>query len=229
MPRYEYERPALTVDCVVFGLGEEELEIMLVERGAQPYKGRWALPGGFVRLDEGLKTAAMRELEEETGLENVYLEQLYTFGDNLNRDPRERVVSVAYYALVRSEDHRATAATDAVDARWFTVTQHPPLAFDHEEILATALARLRGQVRYKPIGFELLPEKFTLTQLQFVYESILGQKLDKRNFRRRVLATGLVIQTEEVVENVSHRPPSLYVFDQEQYRKLRRSGFNFEI
>src|SRR6476620_10371891 len=167
---YQYPRAALTVDCVVFGLDDSELKVLLIERGLDPFKGKWALPGGFVRVDETLDEAARRELEEEAGLKNVFLEQLYTFGA-LHRDPRERVVSVAYYALVHLAAHATKAATDAADARWFPLSKIPKLAFDHAEILATALARLQGKVRYEPIGFELLPAKFTLSQLQHLYEA----------------------------------------------------------
>src|SRR6476659_8462731 len=164
---YQYPRAALTVDCVVFGFDEEELKVLLIERGLEPFKGKWALPGGFVRVDE-------------TGLKNVFLEQLYTFGA-LHRDPRERVVSVAYFSLVKLAAHATKAATDAADARWFPISKVPKLAFDHADILATALARLKGKVRYQPLGFELLPSKFTLSQLQHLYESVLQTDLDKRN------------------------------------------------
>src|SRR5881296_3787984 len=183
---YKYPRPALTVDCVVFGFDEGELKILLIARGLEPFKGRWALPGGFVRVDETLDAAARRELQEEAGLTNVFLAQLYTFGA-VDRDPRERVVSVAYYALVKLSEHEAKAATDAANARWFPVSKVPRLAFDHGEILSMALARLKGKVRYQPIGFELLPPKFTLSQLQHLYEAILETPLDKRNFRKKII------------------------------------------
>src|SRR5947207_12374658 len=151
---YQYPRAALTVDCVVFGFDEGKLKVLLIERALEPFKGRWALPGGFVRLAETLDEAARRELLEETGLKNVFLEQLYTFGA-VERDPRERVVTVAYYALVKLSDHRIKAATDARDAAWFAVSEATNLAFDHERILAVALERLQNKVRYQPIGFEL--------------------------------------------------------------------------
>jgi len=154
---YEYPKPSLTVDCVVFGLDEQDtLKVMLIQRNLPPFQGQWALPGGFVRVDETIEGAALRELHEETGIEKVFLEQLYTFGE-VERDPRERVVTVAYYALVNLSEHRIEATTDASDAAWFPVTDLPPLAFDHDKIFATALARLKGKVRYEPIGFELLP------------------------------------------------------------------------
>src|SRR5579862_9790048 len=150
---YEYPRAALTVDCVVFGFDEAELKVLLIRRGLAPFKGKWALPGGFVRVDETVDEAARRELLEETGLKDVFLEQLYTFG-TVNRDPRERVVSVAYYALVKLAAHDTKAATDAADAQWFPISKVPKLAFDHAQILAAALARLKGKVQYQPIGFE---------------------------------------------------------------------------
>ena len=225
---YEYPRAALTVDCVVFGLDDEDLKVLLIQRGLAPFEGTWALPGGFVRVDETLEEAARRELEEETGLSQVFLEQLYTFGD-VERDPRERVVSVAYYALVTLSDHDVHAATDARDAAWFGVHDVPSLAFDHAGILQMALERLRGKLRYQPIGFELLPKKFTLSQLQHLYELVLERELDKRNFRKRVLAMDLLIETDEVQQDVAHRAARLYRFDERKYRRLAKTGFNFEL
>jgi 8-oxo-dGTP diphosphatase len=228
MPTYEYPRPALTVDCVVFGVDANDLRVLLIQRALPPFEGKWALPGGFVRIDETLEDAARRELEEETGLRKVFLEQLYTFGA-VDRDPRERIVSVAYYALVNLRDHQVHAATDARDAAWFGVNDVPRLAFDHADILQTALARLRGKLRYQPIGFELLPKKFTLSQLQHLYELVLERELDKRNFRKRVLATDLLIETDEVERDVAHRAARLYRFDERKYRRLAEAGFNFEL
>lgn len=225
---YTYPRGALTVDCVVFGLDDEELKVLLIQRGQPPFEGKWALPGGFVHVDETLEEAARRELQEETGLHRVYLEQLYTFG-GVDRDPRERVVSVAHYALVKLSDHRVQAATDARDAAWFGVHDTPGLAFDHEDILEMALSRLRSKLRYQPVGFELLPRKFTLTQLQHLYEIVLERKLDKRNFRKRVLAMDLLIETDEVQQDVAHRAARLYRFDERKYRRLAKAGFNFEL
>lgn len=225
---YQYPRAALTVDCVVFGFDEGELKVLLIRRGLAPLKGRWALPGGFVRVEETLDAAARRELAEETGLTNVFLEQLYTFGA-VDRDPRERVVSVAYYALVKSAEHRAAAATDASDAGWFPVAKPPALAFDHAEILSTALARLRGKVRYEPIGFELLPPKFTLSQLQHLYEAVLQAELDKRNFRKRILGMGLLVALKEQARAGAHRPAQLFRFDARKYAALKKRGFHFEL
>lgn len=225
---YQYPRAALTVDCVVFGFDEGDLKVLLIRRGLEPFKGRWALPGGFVRVEETLDEAARRELEEETGIQDVFLEQLYTFGA-VGRDPRERVVSVAYYALVRLGAFNAKAATDASDAQWFSVAKLPKLAFDHEEILVTALMRLKGKVRYEPIGFELLPPKFTLSQLQHLYEAVLEAELDKRNFRKKVLSFGLLIPLDETHSSGRHRPAQLFRFDAEKYQKLRKKGFHFEV
>src|SRR5215467_3892725 len=225
---YQYPRAALTVDCVVFGFDEGDLKVLLIERGLEPFKGRWALPGGFVRVDETLDAAARRELQEEAGLTNIFLEQLYSFGE-IDRDPRERVVSVAYYALVKLTEHAAKAATDASNAQWFSVSKVPRLAFDHGHILSTAVERLKGKVRYQPIGFELLPPKFTLSQLQHLYEAVLGTDLDKRNFRKKVLSFGLLLPLKETQMLGRHRPAQLFRFDTEKYEKLKKRGFNFEV
>ena len=237
---YKFPRPSLTVDCVVFGLDNEnfrrgssygpplQLKIMLIQRKLSPFEGEWALPGGFVRLNESLEEAARRELLEETGIEKVFLEQLYSFGD-VDRDPRDRVVTIAYYALVNLWEYQIRAATDARDARWFPVSQLPPLAFDHDRIVQVALKRVKGKVRYEPIGFELLPTKFTLTQLQRLYETILGQTLDKRNFRKKILKMNLLVQLDEMQTDVSHRAARLYQFDEQKYLQLKEKGFNFEI
>ncbi len=225
---YQHPRPALTVDCVVFGVEEGALKVLLIQRDLEPFRGRWALPGGFVHLDETLDQAALRELREETGLDRVYLEQLYTFG-RVDRDPRERVVSVAYCALVRLMDHQVKAATDARAAAWFALEDVPKLAFDHQEIVQVAKERLQGKLRYKPIGFELLPPKFTLTQLQTLYETILERPLDKRNFRKKVLATELLEGLDEVQQGVAHRAAQLFRFDKKGYQKLEREGFLFEL
>lgn len=227
---YEFERPNLTVDCVVFGFGpeDEDLKVILIQRDIDPFKGKWALPGGFVRMQETLEEAALRELKEETGIEKVYLEQLYTFGD-VDRDPRDRVVTVAYYALVKMEGHDIKATADARKAAWFSVDDLPELAFDHEKIVEVALERLRSKVRYEPIGFELLPRKFTLSQLQKLYETVLEQRFDKRNFRKKILSMDLLIELDEVQEDVAHRAARLYKFDEKKYEQLRKKGFNFEI
>lgn len=228
--KYEYQRPGLTVDCVIFGLDleAESLKVMLIERDVEPFAGVWAIPGGFVRSDESLLDAATRELEEETGITDVFLEQLYTFGDP-GRDPRGWVVSVAYYALVSPEKHNVHATTDARDARWFSVDSLPKLAFDHAEILETALERIRGKLTYAPIGFELLPQKFTVKQLQKLYEIVLGRKLDNRNFRKKIFAMDVLRELDEMQKGVPHRAARLYKFDERKYRQLIKRGLNFEL
>ncbi|HEX8844600.1 MAG TPA: NUDIX domain-containing protein [Pyrinomonadaceae bacterium] len=227
---YEYERPGLTVDCVIFGLDldEESLKVLLVERDLEPFAGMWAIPGGFVRQGETLEGAAARELEEETGITQVFLEQLYTFGDP-GRDPRGWVVSVAYYALVSPEKHTVQAATDARQARWFSVNSLPGLAFDHALILRTALLRIRGKLSYAPIGFELLPQKFTIKQLQKLYEIVLGAKLDNRNFRKKIFGMDVLRELDEMQQGVPHRAARLYKFDERKYRQLIKRGLNFEL
>ncbi len=225
---YEYPRPAVSTDCVVFGLDEDDLKVLLIERAAPPFKNCWALPGGFLELDEDIETAARRELEEETGLRNVYLEQLYTFG-SVNRDPRTRVITVAYFALVNRSRHQAIAASDAANVEWFSVFKPPKLAFDHKNIVAVAYDRIKSKVRYQPLGFELLPRKFTLRQLQNMYEVILDRKLDKRNFRKKILGMDIIVELDEFESDVAHRAARLYRFDKKSYRSLSKQGFNFEI
>lgn len=227
----DYPSPSVTADCVVFGvtfeLGGPALRVLLIERGGAPFEGAPALPGGFVRMNETVDDAARRELREETGVANVFLEQLYTFGA-LHRDPRGRVVSVAYYALVNLADHRVQSGTDARDARWVPVHEARGLAFDHDKILGVALERLRAKVRYQPIGFEMLPARFKLSQLQALYEAILGRSLDKRNFRKRFLSMDLLTLAGEE-RGVPHRAARLFRFDKRRYEALLRKGFDFEI
>jgi 8-oxo-dGTP diphosphatase len=227
---YEYPRPAVTVDCVVFGLdaARDDLRVLLIQRGAEPFAGRWALPGGFVHLEESLDEAARRELKEETGLSRVFLEQLYTFGQP-DRDPRGRVIAVAYYALVNLNEHAVKADTDAKSAAWFSLNDLPELAFDHDKILQAALSRLRGKLTYEPLGFELLPRKFTLSQLQRLYELVLERELDKRNFRKKILAMGLLVDLDEIEQDVAHRAARLYRFDESKYKELKKKGFSFEL
>lgn len=235
MYTYEYPRPSVTVDVVVFGYsGKGRLSVLLIQRGGEPFIGQWALPGGFVEMDEDLEASALRELEEETGVKNLFVEQLYTYGKP-DRDPRGRVISVAYFALVNLQDHPPTAASDAEQAEWFPVDELPELAFDHAEILTMAQDRLFNKVRYQPIGFELLPEEFTLAELQALYETILGvEELNKRNFRTRIKDMDIL---EEVGKQhgVAHRPAILYRFNEEKYQAMlanshgpRKSGLDFE-
>ena len=225
---YQYARPALTTDCVVFGLDDDDLKILLIQRALPPFENEWALPGGFIQVGEDIDTCARRELEEETGLKNIFLEQLATIGTP-DRDPREHVVTVAYFALVNLIEHPPTAATDARNAAWFSFDDLPALAFDHDKILKLARERLRGKVRYQPIGFELLPAKFTLTQLQHLYELILEEPLDKRNFRKKVSKLGILAETNEVEQDVARRAARLYRFDRSRYLELQKQGINFEL
>ena len=220
MPTYKHPRPSVTTDVVVFGYDAGgDLKLLLIQRGGEPFKGQWALPGGFVEMDEDLEAGALRELEEETGVKDLYVEQLYTFGAP-GRDPRGRVISVAHYALVNLGNHPAVAADDAARVEWFPLSALPELAFDHAGIIEMATTRLRAKVRYQPIGFELLPERFTLAELQTLYETVLGvPEFNKRNFRTRILKTGILEEAGRQ-ENVAHRPAMLYRFNEETYRRL---------
>lgn len=206
---YRYAHPAVTTDVVLFTIREGRLQILLIRRGGEPFKGCWALPGGFLDIDEDLEDCALRELEEETGVSGVYLEQLRTYGQP-GRDPRERVISVAYYALAPSERLVLKAASDADDASWFPAGDLPTLAFDHEEIIRTAHERLVAKLDYSTIAFQFMPESFTLSELQDVYETLLDAGLDKRNFRKWALALEQVEETGEHRRRGSHRPARLY-------------------
>jgi 8-oxo-dGTP diphosphatase len=206
---YRHSRPALTVDPIIFTLRDDQLHVLLVRRGEEPFAGSWALPGGFVREEESLEEAALRELEEETGLKDAYLEQLYTYGDP-HRDPRGRVVTVAYFALIRADAPiRSEGGHDAAQAHWFPVVELPPLAFDHEQIITYALRRLRYKLEYTAVGFELLPAEFSLSELQYTYEIVLGESLDKRNFRRRILDANIIEPTPHL-RGGEGRPARLY-------------------
>ena len=207
----QYERPAVTVDVLIFTINDNRLKVALIRRGIAPYKGSWALPGGFVHIDESLEEAARREIEEEAGVRDVFLEQLYSFGDP-RRDPRMRVITVAYYALVPFDRINLKASTDAVEASWFAIDDLPKLAFDHAQILKVAVERLKGKLEYSNVAYALLPSRFRLSELQNVYEVILGQQLDKRNFRKKVMSIGLVEPTGKVDSSGAHRPAQLYRF-----------------
>ena len=208
----KFERPSVTVDIVIFTVHENDLKVLLVKRKVWPFEGYWALPGGFVKMNESLDDAAKRELVEETAVKDVYLEQLYTFGEP-KRDPRTRVITVSYFALINMGDAKnLKASTDVSDVKWFSVYGLPKLAFDHKDIISYSLKRLRWKLEYTTIGFKLLPGEFTLTQLQGIYEIIFNKKFDKRNFRKKIISLGLIEATKEITQNVSHRPAKLYSF-----------------
>jgi len=206
---YRYPHPAVTTDVVIFTIREKRLQVLLIQRKGEPYQGMWALPGGFVDVDEGLRQCAERELAEETGVSGVYLEQLYTFGVP-ERDPRERVISVAYYALIASDRLRLKAATDAAAVAWFAIDSIPELAFDHRKIVDVAHNRLVAKLDYSTIAFQFMPREFTLSQLQAVYEIILNEQLDKRNFRKWILALEQIEETGRERKDGAHRPARLY-------------------
>ncbi len=227
MYTYQYPHPAVTTDCVIFGYDlREGLSILLVQRGIDPFKGRWAFPGGFLRMDEDADTGARRELMEETGFEAESITQFGAF-TAVDRDPRERVITIAYLALVRKGD--VQGGDDAADARWFPVTAVPPLAFDHDRILRIALERLKEQIHFRPVGFELLPEVFTMSQLQALYEAILGVRFDRRNYASKMLKLGLLQPTGQRPADAARRIPQLYRFNLQKYDDLKQSGFRLEF
>lgn len=209
MYQYEHPHPAVTVDVVVFTIRDRKLKLLLVRRGGEPYRGKWALPGGFIQMDEGLDAAAKRELQEETGVSGVFLEQLYTFGEP-KRDPRERVITVAYYALIPSDKLQLRAASDAEAVGWFAMDELPKLAFDHAEIVSMAHQRLVAKLDYSTIAFAFMPKRFTLSELQEVYEILRQEEMDKRNFRKWILSLNQIEETDEERRGGIHRPAMLY-------------------
>lgn len=223
---YKYPHPAVTTDCVIFGFDGSNLKILLVQRGIDPYKGIWALPGGFLNPMESAEVGALRELKEETGLESAYLEQFHAYSEP-DRDPRERVITIAYLALVKLQEVKG--GDDAADARWFPVNEVPQLAFDHDLILRDALARLRERIHFHPIGYELLPEKFTLKELQSLYEAILGIHFDRRNFAKKMFHMDILTQLDETVWPTPKREANLYRFNLEKYTELKNRGFRLEF
>lgn len=225
----QFHQPlALATDCVIFGFDGGELKLLLTEREKEPFKNKWALPGGFVFPKETTEECAARILKEKTGITKVFIEQLYTFSE-VERDPRERIISVAYYALVNKQSYELIAGRDTLKAEWFGLSELPELAFDHAAIVALAVQRLKGKVSYQPVGFELLDEKFTLSQLQAVCESILGMEIDKRNFRKKVLGMGVLQESGEKEKNVPHKAAMLYRFDKKAYEAKTKEGFHFEL
>ncbi len=223
---YKYPHPSVTTDCVIFGFDGSRLSVLLIERGIEPYKGCWAFPGGFINMDEPANEGALRELREETGLETAYIRQFHTFSAP-DRDPRERVITIAYYALVRLSEVKA--GDDAAKAQWFPLDDVPALAFDHDLILRRAAAELRRQIHFEPIGFELLPEKFTMTQLQRLYEAILSVEFDRRNFSNKMLKLGILNQLEETLALRNRKKAFLYSFNPERYNQMKEKGFRLEF
>ena len=223
---YQYPHPSVTADCVIFGFDGVSIKVLLIRRGIEPFKGKWAFPGGFMKIDETAQECARRELEEETGLKNAAVEQFYTFSD-VNRDPRERVITVAHYALVRLSEVKG--GDDAASARWFAMDEVPSLAFDHDSILRMAVNRLKERICFEPIGFELLPEVFTMTELQNLYEAILEVKFDRRNFYNKMLKLGILSEAEPRPANASRRTPIKYRFNAEKYGELKQKGFRLEF
>ena len=223
---YPYPRPSVTTDCVIFGYDGKDLKILLVERGIPPFKGMWALPGGYLQMDEDAIDGAKRELFEETGLKDAYVEQFRTFAA-VDRDPRGRVITIAHLALVKISE--VQGGDDAAKAQWFSLSDVPQLAFDHDMILREALKYLRQKIHFEPVGFELLPEVFTMPQLQNLYESILDVRFDRRNFAAKMLHLGILEPTGDRPPGTSSRIPVTYRFDKEKYDLYKSEGFRLEF
>jgi len=219
---------ALSIDCLIFGFDNGELNVLLVKHGEGISKGRWALPGGWIKYNESVDKAASRLLQSLTGVSNIYLEQLKSFGE-VRRYPLERVITIAYNALVNAENYALSPGFTASDVKWFNLQEVPKLPYDHNEILAYGFKHLKHKVMHEPIGFNLLPKKFTLHQIQELYEAILETKLDKPNFRRKLLNMNLLVPCNEKQKDVSHRAANLYRFDKKIYDKLAEKGFTFEL
>ncbi len=212
--QYKYPHPAVTTDCVLFCYKNKQLQVLLIKRGNNPYKGWWAFPGGFMDIDESIEECAKRELKEETHLENIYMQQFHCFG-SVNRDPRERVVTIAFMAFIRSDDYTVIADDDANDARWFSIDELPPLAFDHKEMLTIALQKLRERIHFEPIVFHLLNEEFSMSELQNVYECILDTHFNQEYFAKKILSANILIE----IPSPSH--DMKYAFNKESYQQLK--------
>lgn len=228
IPLGDFYKFAVSVDCIIFGYSKGDLEVLLIERGAEPFKGHWALPGDLVYPYENLDSAARRILSELTGLEDMYMDQAITLGD-VDRHPVGRVITVGYFSLINRSEHSPKASSWAEKLEWHKLEKIPKLAFDHNEILTAALTRLRKRVRRQPVGFNLLPAKFTLNDLQGLYESLLGETYDKPNFRKKVLDMKLLDPLKEVQKGVAHRPAKLYQFNRNRYQQLKEKGFDFSL
>src|SRR3989337_1389037 len=219
---------ALSIDCLIFGFRNSELDILLIKHAEGISKGRWALPGGWIRYNEGVDDAANRLLTSLTGVSNIFLEQLHAFGE-VNRYPGKRVITLAYYALINAENYSLSAGFTASDANWFKIHEVPKLPYDHDKILQTGFQYLKHKVRHEPLGFNLLPKKFTLHQIQKLYEAILETELDKPNFRRKLLNMNLLVPCAEKQQGMSHRAANFYRFDKKIYKKLKESGYHFAL
>lgn len=219
----------VTVDAIVFGYNQENgISVLLIRRKIEPHINEWALPGGFVLNDETLEEAVERELQEEAGISINYLEQLFTFGKP-DRDPRRRIISISYFGLVKSVDFKLFASSDASEAAWFNIYDLPELAFDHKDIVEKAINRLRSKVTYEPIGFELLDRKFLFSDLEQLYMKLLGREIDRRNFKRKIMSLGLIVEFDEKAPTTSAgRPAKLYSFDSEKYKELKIKGFDLD-
>lgn len=224
---YNFPRPSLTTDCLIFGYNGQSLKLLLVQRASEPFKNKWSLPGGFVKVTETTEQCAQRILLEKTGLQKVFIEQLFTFSEP-NRDPRGWTVSVAYYALINSTQVETKIGRNTTDVQWFDWNELPSLAFDHKKIVKMGINRLKGKVTYQPVGFELLDQYFSLRSLQQLYENILENKIDKRNFRKKILKTELLIPKKNQVKQ-NKNEPDLYRFDKKKYKSLEQTGFQFSI
>ncbi len=215
---YDFPRPAVTTDCIIFGFSEGELRVLLIKRNLDPFKGRWAFPGGFLEMEENADEGARRELLEETGIRDCFIEQLHTF-TRVDRDPRGRTISIVYYAMTRQSDLKPEAGDDAGEVQWFSIKEVPPLAFDHDQVLSIALDRIHDRFSKKITGFEMLPEKFTLPEMQKLYESVLRKKLDRRNFRKRMLGSGILNVLEIKEKGKPHRGAVFYSLNKARYKE----------
>lgn len=231
----KYWHPAVTTDAVVFGFDGEQLNVLLIERGNEPYLGSWALPGGFIKEDDkSAEDSVYRELHEETNVEDIYLEEFKTFSE-AGRDPRERVITIAFFALVVKDKYVIKGGDDARKAEWFPVDKLPELAFDHKKIIDEALERLRHRIHFEPIGFHLLDKEFTMPQLQNIYISILNPErndtrlLDRRNFAKKMIKLGYIKETGEKITGNPYRSPKIYVFDEEAYKLAKKGGMKLEF
>lgn len=223
---YKYPHPALAADCLIFGFDGVDMKVLLIQRANEPYKNHWAFPGGFMNIDETVGECAKRELEEETGLKNVAVEQLYTFSE-VNRDSRERIISVAHYALVRLS--QVKGGDDAASAKWFALNQIPSLAFDHDEMLKMAKNRLKERLRLEPMGIDLMPETFSMNELQNLYEAIAEQKFDSKKFSDNMLNLGILSKESSCQTEPSQTESSKYRFNTGKYEELKQKGFELKF